>query len=120
MIVEEPKAEEPKEIEVQKSKKTKKRKNKDEIISTSADELILTADAKVGQSILFDIAVCISITVDCWHFFLQKMKLLDDPAEGDVDYLTNIFEKSSKKKANSSLVFCWDDFMPASKEVMYM
>ena len=126
MIVEEPKVEEPKEIEdvdiVQKSKKTKKRKNKDEIVSTSADELILTADAKVGQSILFDIAVCISITVDCWHFFLQKMKLLDDPAEGDIDYLTNIFEKSSKKKGveNSALVFCWDDFMPTSKEVIFM
>ncbi len=50
------------------------------------------------------------------------MKLLDDSAEGDIDYLTNIFEKSSKKKGveNSALVFCWDDFMPASKEVMYM
>ena len=76
---------------VQKSKKTKKRKNKDAIVSTSADELILTADAKVGQSILFDIAVCISITVDCWHFFFTENETAGRPCRGGHRLLDKYF-----------------------------
>lgn len=47
--------------------------------------------------------------------------MAEETSEGDVDYLSNIFEKgsSSKKKVDdSALVFCWDDFMPTTNQVI--
>eukprot|EP01036_Dinobryon_divergens_P026442 gene26442-35097_t len=81
--------EEPEVVEVvQKSKKDKKRKKNDD-----SDGRTAITDSK-------------------------RIKVPEETSEGDIDYLSNIFDKSSSKIKvdDSALVFCWDDFMPTKNE----